>query len=232
MQTPEGYSLERTDEAFRASRGAAAARCRASPTCSPPSATPAAACAPGEGPVTSGGIYVRLSELEQRRLSQFDDDEEGARALLADFPDLRTSVQNVNLFLSGGQRYTEIEFDLTGPSLDEAGGLLRRDRQRHAADAGLRRRRHHAVRAPARAAACRSRARRPPTSASTCSDIAATLQHAGRRRAGQQVQGGPGAVRRLAARRAARPRRSARHRRPRDRRAGRQAGASWPTWPR
>ena len=39
--------------------------------------------------------------------------------MLTQYPDLRASVQNVNMFMGGGQRYTEIEFDLTGPSLEK-----------------------------------------------------------------------------------------------------------------
>ena len=131
LQTPEGFSLERTDEAFRAIE----ARLRKLPFVTHLLTTIGDASGrlrAGEGPVTSGGIYVRLSELDQRRLSQFDIMKK-ARAALADFPDLRTSVQNVNLFLSGGQRYTEMEFDLTGPSLAKLAGysdaILQRLRQ-------------------------------------------------------------------------------------------------------
>jgi HAE1 family hydrophobic/amphiphilic exporter-1 len=115
MQTPEGFSLGRTDTAFRelevklkalpgvvhllTTIGDATGRLRA-----------------GEGPVTEGSIYVRLTDLNERTQSQFNVMGQ-ARTLLADFPDLRASVQNVNMFMGGGQRYTEIEIDLTGPSL-------------------------------------------------------------------------------------------------------------------
>ncbi len=117
VQTPDGYSLSRTDEVFRqlerrlrplpgvrhllTTIGDASGRLR-----------------PGSGPVTQGSIYVRLTDLEDRTISQSAVMSK-ARALLADFPDLRTSVQNVNLFVSGGQRLTEIELDMTGPSLDK-----------------------------------------------------------------------------------------------------------------
>jgi len=72
----------------------------------------------GSGPVTQGTVYVRLADLEERSISQSAVMSQ-ARALLSDYPDLRTSVQNVNLFVSGGQRLTEIELDLTGPNLDK-----------------------------------------------------------------------------------------------------------------
>ena len=115
VQTPEGYSLERTDETMRAIEtrlkqlphvdhllttiGDTSGRLRA-----------------GEGPVTRGTTYVRLAELEARDISQRDVMKQ-ARTAMADFPDLRSSVQEVNLFVSGGQRFSDLQFDLTGPSL-------------------------------------------------------------------------------------------------------------------
>src|SRR5262249_19104604 len=72
----------------------------------------------GEGPVTTGSVYVRLSDLEQRDLSQSDIMKQ-ARAAMTAYPDLRSSVQNVNLFASGGQRLSDLEFDLSGPSLSK-----------------------------------------------------------------------------------------------------------------
>ncbi|HVM95098.1 MAG TPA: efflux RND transporter permease subunit [Candidatus Acidoferrales bacterium] len=117
IQTPEGFSLGRSDAAFKdvearlkplpgvahllTTIGDSTGRLRA-----------------GEGPVTEGSIYVRLTDLEERKQSQFDIMSQ-ARNQLTDFPDLRTSVQNVNIFMGGGQRYTEIEIDLTGPNLQK-----------------------------------------------------------------------------------------------------------------
>jgi HAE1 family hydrophobic/amphiphilic exporter-1 len=116
VQTPEGYSLARTDAAFQEVEsklrtvpgvthvltiiGDSSGRLRA-----------------GEGPVTQGSVYVRLADIGQRQWTQFEMMEQ-ARALLAQFPDLRLSVQNINIFMGGGYRYTDIELDLTGPSLD------------------------------------------------------------------------------------------------------------------
>ncbi|MCX8071964.1 MAG: efflux RND transporter permease subunit [Candidatus Binatia bacterium] len=115
VQTPEGYSLARTDETMRALE----AKLRELPhvehlltTIGDASGTLRA----GEGPVTEGSIYVQLSDLRHRSVSQFELMQR-AREILASFPDLRASVQNINLFMGGGQRYTEIELDLTGPSL-------------------------------------------------------------------------------------------------------------------
>ena len=117
VQTPEGYSLVRTDATFReleaqlwtlpavthvlSTIGDSTGRLKA-----------------GEGPVTEGSLYVRLADLGQRPVSQFQVMEQ-ARTLLTQYPDLRASVQSVNMFMGGGQRYTEIELDITGPSLEK-----------------------------------------------------------------------------------------------------------------
>jgi HAE1 family hydrophobic/amphiphilic exporter-1 len=116
VQTPEGHSLARTDAVLReleehlrelpevahllTTIGDTSGRLRA-----------------GEGPVTNASIYVALRDLNDRTHSQFELMAR-TRALLQQYPDLRTSVQNVNLFFGGGQRYTEIELDLTGPNLE------------------------------------------------------------------------------------------------------------------
>jgi HAE1 family hydrophobic/amphiphilic exporter-1 len=116
VQTPEGFSLARTDAAFREIES----KLRPLPGVTHLLTTigdSTGRLKAGEGPVTEGSVYVRLADLGQRPLSQFQTMDK-ARGLLAQFPDLRVSVQNVNIFMGGGQRYTEIEIDLTGPSLE------------------------------------------------------------------------------------------------------------------
>jgi HAE1 family hydrophobic/amphiphilic exporter-1 len=124
LQTPEGYSLRRTDDTFRAIE----TRLRRLPGVTHVLTTigdTTGHLRAGEGPVTQGSVYVRLAELEERDLSQFD--LMGlSRRVLADFPDLRGSVQTVNLFMSGSQRYTEIQLDLTGPDLNQLGEYAER----------------------------------------------------------------------------------------------------------
>ncbi len=131
VQTPEGFSLARTDAAFKdleaelrklpevthllTSIGDASGRLRA-----------------GEGPVTEGSVYVRLNELADREISQFAIMEQ-ARTMLTKFSDLRASVQNLNMFMGGGQRHTEIEILLTGPNLEKL------DRYSHQIMDGMRR---------------------------------------------------------------------------------------------
>jgi HAE1 family hydrophobic/amphiphilic exporter-1 len=115
VQTPEGYSLQRTDDTFRAME----ARLRELPNVTHLLATigdVSGRLRAGEGPVTSGSVYVRLSELGERSIPQ-EAIMRQARAALATFPDLRTSVQNVNLFAGGGHRFADVEFDLTGPNI-------------------------------------------------------------------------------------------------------------------
>jgi HAE1 family hydrophobic/amphiphilic exporter-1 len=115
VQTPEGFSLERVDETMRAIE----ARLRELPHVAHLLTTigdVTGRLRAGEGPVTTGSVYVRLADLSERPLSQTDIMKQ-ARAVMAAYPDLRSSVQNVNLFASGGQRLSDLEFDLTGPSL-------------------------------------------------------------------------------------------------------------------
>jgi HAE1 family hydrophobic/amphiphilic exporter-1 len=70
----------------------------------------------GEGDVTNGNIYVRMVDLRERRFSQFEIMAE-ARKLLTAYPDLRSSVQGINPLASGGQRLSDLEFNVRGPDL-------------------------------------------------------------------------------------------------------------------
>jgi HAE1 family hydrophobic/amphiphilic exporter-1 len=116
VQTPEGYSLARTEQTLAAIE----TRLRALPHVSHLLTTigdTSGRLRAGEGPVTTGSVYVRLSELEDRAVSQ-DELMQQARAIMAaEFPDLRSSVQAVNVLVSGGQRMSDLEFDITGPNL-------------------------------------------------------------------------------------------------------------------
>jgi HAE1 family hydrophobic/amphiphilic exporter-1 len=115
VQTPEGFSLQRTDEALRTIEARIAQLPHVRHQLTTIGDTSGRLRA-GEGPVTQGSIYVRLTELQERDISQ-DAVMKMARAIAADYPDLRTSVQGVNLLVSGGHRFSDLEFDLTGPSL-------------------------------------------------------------------------------------------------------------------
>ncbi len=71
-----------------------------------------------EGDVTQGTIYVRLSDLETRKFTQFDVMKD-ARKLMAKYPTLRVSVQNIGSISMGGGRQAQLTFTLSGPDLDK-----------------------------------------------------------------------------------------------------------------
>jgi HAE1 family hydrophobic/amphiphilic exporter-1 len=69
--------------------------------------------AQGIGGVTDGSIYVRMSPLQGRKISQFDV-MKLARAALQDFPGVRVAIQNVS---SIGGRSTPVNVIVRGPDL-------------------------------------------------------------------------------------------------------------------
>src|SRR5439155_21974432 len=94
----------------------------------------------GQGDVTQGGMYVRLIDLDQRKkdpktgrkFSQFEIMGR-ARKVLAEYPDLRSSVQ-IPAAISSGTVNADVEMTLVGPDLaklseyaDEIIGTLRRN---------------------------------------------------------------------------------------------------------
>jgi HAE1 family hydrophobic/amphiphilic exporter-1 len=117
VQTPEGYTLERSTRAIQELARRVGGLRGVQHTLVTIGDTTGLVGA-GEGDVTTGAIYVRMKELEERTFTQFDVMAE-ARAILADYPDLRTSVQTVNLFGGGGQRMSDFEFDLVGPEIEK-----------------------------------------------------------------------------------------------------------------
>jgi hydrophobic/amphiphilic exporter-1 (mainly G- bacteria), HAE1 family len=117
IQTPEGFTLESSAQIFgelaqrlRELRGVRHTLVTIGDT--------SGFVAPGEGDVTTGGIYVKLIDLHERDFTQ-NDVMKDTRRLLAEYPDLRASVQGVNMFAGGGNRMTDFEFDLVGPELDQ-----------------------------------------------------------------------------------------------------------------
>jgi HAE1 family hydrophobic/amphiphilic exporter-1 len=73
----------------------------------------------GIGGVTDGSIYVRMSPLQSRKISQFDVMKQ-ARAALQDFPGVRVAVQNVSTI---GGRSTPVNLIVRGPDLKELSAL-------------------------------------------------------------------------------------------------------------
>lgn len=109
IQTPEGSTLERTDQIFREVEG----KLRGLRGVTNLLTTIGGSKQAG---VTNGIIYVRLVDLEKRSYSQMDVMKE-ARRFLGQYPDLRTSVQDVQTFTSGGFRRQTFNFNLRGPDL-------------------------------------------------------------------------------------------------------------------
>ncbi len=66
--------------------------------------------------VTDASIYVGLTHLSQRERSQ-QEMMQVVRELLTKYPDLRLSVQNLNLMQGGGFRQTPFNVTLRGPDL-------------------------------------------------------------------------------------------------------------------
>ncbi|HKB02351.1 MAG TPA: efflux RND transporter permease subunit [Gemmataceae bacterium] len=114
---PEGYSLERADEVLtgidrrlRKLRGVTHTLVTIGDT--------TGRVTRGQGEVTRGTIYVRLIDLRDRDYRQTDVMGD-ARALLKDYPDLRTAVQDVAAISSTGFRQVDVDFNLIGPDMDK-----------------------------------------------------------------------------------------------------------------
>lgn len=110
VQMPEGYSLEAADTVFREVeedlrkvRGVKHLLAQIGDV--------------AEGDVTQGTIYVRTVDLDERKYSQFDIMKD-VRRVMAGYPSLRPSVQNISaLGRGGGIRATPVNFVLAGPDL-------------------------------------------------------------------------------------------------------------------
>ncbi|MGE5698805.1 MAG: efflux RND transporter permease subunit [Deltaproteobacteria bacterium] len=112
IQTPEGYSLETTDKVF-AEVEADVMRVRGVKHLLAQIGDVA------EGDVTQGTIYVRTADLEERDYSQFDIMKD-VRKVMARYPSLRVSVQNISAIgRGGGIRQTPVSFVLRGPDLEK-----------------------------------------------------------------------------------------------------------------
>jgi HAE1 family hydrophobic/amphiphilic exporter-1 len=115
--TPEGYTLERTNEVIREIETRL-------------SALPGVvhsfvvigenngSAGKGQGDVTRGSLYFRMKELEDRTFSQFDVMTR-AREILTDYPDLRMAVTDVAAIQARGQDTRLFQLSLQGPQLDK-----------------------------------------------------------------------------------------------------------------
>jgi HAE1 family hydrophobic/amphiphilic exporter-1 len=120
LTTPEGYSLERTDRLTRELEK----RLRALPgtvhVYTSIGSITGGRSVKGQGDVTRATIYVRMKDLEERKYSQFEVQEQ-ARGMLAVYPELRLSVNDVSAF-QGGRRPQVFQMNLQGPELEKLEG--------------------------------------------------------------------------------------------------------------
>ncbi len=117
ITTPEGFSLDRATKEFNEIE----ARLKTLPgtehTFIQTGQTSGGRVVKGEGDVTNGTIYVRMKDLEERKYTQFDVQQQ-ARKILEDYPDLRASVNDVSSF-QGGRRPQTFQVNLAGPDLNQ-----------------------------------------------------------------------------------------------------------------
>ena len=118
ITTPEGWTLDRTDQTFREIEGRLK-NMRGVINVMTAIGDTTGRFTRAQGEVTRGSIYVRLVDLSERKFTQFDAMAD-ARKMLMSYPDLRTSVQ-IPAAISSGQVNAEIEFTLVGPDLARLG---------------------------------------------------------------------------------------------------------------
>jgi HAE1 family hydrophobic/amphiphilic exporter-1 len=135
ITTPAGWTLERTDATFREIESELSKWPEVTNVLTTLGDT-SGKVSKGQGDVTQGGIYVRLIDLDDRKtdprlaatrtgsassrtFSQFDIMAR-ARTLLADYPDLRSSVQ-IPRAISSGTVNADVEMTLVGPDLSKLG---------------------------------------------------------------------------------------------------------------
>jgi HAE1 family hydrophobic/amphiphilic exporter-1 len=73
----------------------------------------------GSSGVTDGSVYVGLSDLTERKFSQFDVMDDARTMLKERFPDLRIAVQAVQGVSGGGFRSQAVVLNVRGPDLKE-----------------------------------------------------------------------------------------------------------------
>ncbi|HEX3450689.1 MAG TPA: efflux RND transporter permease subunit, partial [Isosphaeraceae bacterium] len=140
VTTPEGYSLERTSQITAELESRIWKLKGTEHVFTTIGQTEGGRVVKGEGDVTRGTIYVRITDLEKRNAAvpvrgwwdvtgqvrrfftgaEFDQFEvqQEARKFLEDYPDLRVSVNDVSPF-QGGRRPQTFQVSLAGPELSQ-----------------------------------------------------------------------------------------------------------------
>jgi HAE1 family hydrophobic/amphiphilic exporter-1 len=114
--TPEGYTLERTDQIVQEIEG----RLMQLPGIQHRfTSIGQTGTAKGQGDVTRGSIYLRILELEDRKFTQFELMRK-AREILSEYPDLRTAVSDVSALGGGPNGDSRIfQISLQGPEVSK-----------------------------------------------------------------------------------------------------------------
>jgi HAE1 family hydrophobic/amphiphilic exporter-1 len=115
MTLPEGYTLERANKLCLELEGRLA-KLRGVTHVFTIIGDTTGRIAKGQGDVTEANIYCRLVDLRERKYTQFDVMDE-ARRIMADYPELRCAVQDVQAFQATGFRQVDIDLNLVGPDL-------------------------------------------------------------------------------------------------------------------
>jgi len=117
MQMPEGYSLPQVDavcqeieKRVRQLRGVTHTFLIVGDT--------TGRVTRGQGDVTKVILYVRLLPLHQRKFTQTEIQED-ARQIMADYPDIRSTVQDVSAFQATGFRQVLVDLNLRGPDMNK-----------------------------------------------------------------------------------------------------------------
>jgi len=124
--TPEGYTLKRTDEVTAEIEARLREQIRDMKYMYTSIGNAVSGgIASSEGDVTKSSIYIRLKDLEERSpgVTQFNQ-QEIARKILLDYPELRSSVNDVSPF-QGGSRGQTFQVNLAGPDLEKLEELAR-----------------------------------------------------------------------------------------------------------
>ncbi len=137
---PEGYTLERAGNLFQELEGRLKILRGATHVFSIIGDT-TGRITRGQGDVTSGTIYLRLVDLEERQRTWYEpmfwwnavrnvkenddkyftqfDIQNDARRIMKDYPDLRVAVQDVAIFTASGFRQAMVDMNLRGPDLNK-----------------------------------------------------------------------------------------------------------------
>jgi HAE1 family hydrophobic/amphiphilic exporter-1 len=134
--TPEGYTLERTDALLTELEGRLRGLRGTEHLFTTLGQVNGGRSVKGQGDVTKGTIYVRMTDLEKRKFSQFEVQSE-ARKILVEYPDLRGSVNDVSSF-QGGARPQTFQVNMAGPELNKLAGYADEVKRRLADAGGLR----------------------------------------------------------------------------------------------